>query len=79
VTGHQVLVGDRLYPVIGAVSASHSIIEVGPEQTVRVGDVATLLGSDRPELHPNSVAQSTGRSVYDILMHLNPDLPKIVL
>lgn len=79
VTGQQVLVGDRLYPVIGAVSASHSIIEVGPEQTVRVGDVATLLGSDRPELHPNAVAEATGRSVYDILMHLNPGLPKIVL
>jgi alanine racemase len=79
VNGQQVLVGDRLYPVIGSVSASHSIIEVGTEQTVRVGDVATLLGSDRPELHPNAVAEATGRSVYDILMHLNPGLPKIVL
>jgi alanine racemase len=79
VTGQRVLVGDRLYPIIGSVSASHSIIEVGAEQTVRVGDVATLLGSDRPELHPNAVADITGRSVYDILMHLNPGLPKIVL
>lgn len=79
VAGQRVLVGERLYPVIGAVSASHAIIEVGPEQTVRVGDVATLLGPDRPETHPNAVAAVTGRSVYDVLMHLNPALPKIVV
>jgi alanine racemase len=79
VNGQRVLVGDRLFPVIGSVSASHSIIEVGPEQAVRVGDIATLLGSDPPELHPNAVADVTGRSVYDVLMHLNPGLPKVVL
>ena len=79
VNGHRVLVGDRLYPVIGSVSASHSIIEVGAEQTVQVGDIATLLGPDRPELHPNAVAATTGRSVYDVLMHLNPGLPSLVL
>jgi len=72
-----VLVGDRLYPVIGAVSASHSIIEVGDEELVRIGDVATFLGPDRPEIHPNEVARVTG-SVYDLLMHLNPALPRFV-
>jgi alanine racemase len=78
VKGAKVLVGDRLYPVIGAVSASHSIIEVGDEETVRIGDVATFLGPDRPEIHPNEVARVTG-SVYDLLMHLNPALPRIVV
>jgi alanine racemase len=79
VKGQRVLIGDHLYPAIGAVSASHTIVEVGPEQTVRVGDVATLVGPDRPEIHPNAVAASTGRSVYDILMHLNPGHPKFVV
>jgi alanine racemase len=78
VKGAKVLVGDRLYPVIGAVSASHSIIEVGDEETIRIGDVATFLGPDRPEIHPNEVARVTG-SVYDLLMHLNPALPRIVV
>ena len=71
------LVGDVLYPVIGAVSASHCIIEVGADERVRVGDVATLMGPDRPEIHPNAVAEVTG-SVYDLLMHLNPTLPRFV-
>ena len=78
VKGAKVLVGDRLYPVIGAVSASHSIIEVGDEELVRIGDVATFLGPDRPEIHPNEVARVTG-SVYDLLMHLNPALPRFVV
>jgi len=78
VQGAKVLVGDRLYPVIGAVSASHSIIEVGDTEAVHIGDVATFLGPDRPEIHPNEVARVTG-SVYDLLMHLNPSLPRIVV
>jgi alanine racemase len=78
VKGAKVLVGERLYPVIGAVSASHSIIEVGDEESVHIGDIATFLGPDRPEIHPNEVARVTG-SVYDLLMHLNPALPRIVV
>jgi alanine racemase len=79
VEGAKVLIGGRLYPIIGAVSASHSIVEVGDEERVRIGDEATLLGPDHPELAPNAVAAATGRSVYDVLMHLNPDLPRLVL
>lgn len=79
VEGCEVLVGGRLYPVIGAVSASHTIIEIGEERTVDVGDEATIVGPDHPAVHPNSVAQRAGVSVYDILMHLNAGLPKRLL
>lgn len=78
VKGAKVLIGDRLYPVIGAVSASHSIVEVGDTESVRIGDIATYLGPDRPEIYPNEVARVTG-SVYDLLMHLNPSLPRVVV
>ena len=71
--------GGRLYPVIGAVSASHCIVEVGAERTVSVGDVATLVGPDDDAVHPNAVAAATGRSVYDVLMHLNGSLPKVLV
>lgn len=79
VKGCQVLIRDRLYPVIAAVSASHSIVEVGDERTVDVGDHATLVGPDRPEITPNGAAQRAGVSVYDILMHLSALLPKRVV
>ena len=79
VNGAHVLVNESAYPVIGAVSASHTIIEVGPERSVNIGDVATMLGPDHPAIHPNQLADSTGTSVYDALMHLNPTLPKVLI
>ena len=79
VTGAKALVNGETYPVIGAVSASHTIIEVGDEKKVNIGDVATLVGSGHPDIHPNTVASTTGTSVYDRLMHLSPVLPKVVL
>lgn len=79
VDGAGVLIGGRLYPVIGAVSASHCIVELGDEATAAVGDVATFMGPDVPEIQPNHLATATGTSVYDRLMHLNPSLPRILV
>ena len=78
VEGAKILINGKLYPPVGAVSASHTIVEVGREKEVDIGDVATLMGPDHPEVHPNVIATRTGRSVYDILMHLNGALPKVV-
>ena len=78
VNGARVLIGERTFPVIGAVSASHCIVELGEAPAAKVGDVATLVGPDHPDIHPNALAAATGVSVYDILMHLNPGLPRYV-
>lgn len=79
VKGAKVLVGDKVYPVIGAVSASHTIIEVGEKESVKIGDIATLLGPDHKEIHPNHISTVSGSSVYDLLMHMNPGLPKKIV
>ena len=76
--GARVRINGRLYPVIASISASHTIVELGPEQTVRAGDVATMfdwVDGSRPE----DVAVASGASVYDLLMHLNPLLPRFVM
>lgn len=75
VKGCRVLIGSKTYPVIGAVSASHTIVEVGDERSVSPGDVATLVGPDHPDVHPNTIAERAGISVYDVLMHLSARLP----
>jgi alanine racemase len=75
VQGARVLIGGRTYAVIGPVSASHTIVEVGDERTVAPGDVATLVGPDHEDIHPNTVAERAGISVYDVLMRLSPLLP----
>jgi alanine racemase len=79
VKGCEVLIGDRTYPVVGTVSASHTVVALGPDASVRVGDEATLVGPDRPALHPNIVAQRSGWSEYNMFMHLNPTLARKVI
>jgi alanine racemase len=79
VDGCEVLIGDETYPVIGAVSASHTILEIGDERRVAVGDEAVLVGPDDPAVHPNEVARRAGMSVYDVLMHLSARLPRTVV
>lgn len=79
VDGAEVLIGDKLYPVIGAVSASHTLVEVGDNKTVDVGNTATLIGPEHPAIHPNNFADTVGVSVYDVLMHMNPDLDRVVI
>jgi len=79
VKGVKVLVGGKLYPVIGAVSASHTILEIGEEPSVEIGDDATLVGPEHQEIHPNFIAELAGVSVYDILMHMSAKLPKTII
>jgi alanine racemase len=79
VNGCEVLVGDRLFKVIGAVSASHTVLELGDDKFVEVGDVATLIGPEDAAVHPNTISERGGISVYDVLMHLSARLPKRVL
>lgn len=79
VHGARVLIRNQTYPVIGAVSASHCIVELGRNSPVGVGDPCTVLGPDHPDIVPDHVSQVTGASVYDLFMHLNPQLPRILV
>jgi alanine racemase len=79
VKGCEVLIGGQLYPVIGTVSASHTILAVGDEQRVQVGDEATLVGDQHAALHPNEVARRAGYSEYNMFMHLSPQLRRVVV
>lgn len=76
--GGRVRIGQRLYPIIASISASHTIVEIGDDPLVRIGDEATLFDwtdGSRPE----DLAEACGASVYDLTMHLNPLLPRRVI
>jgi alanine racemase len=76
--GGRVRIGGALYPIIASVSASHTIVEIGSERRVEIGDEATLFDwtdGSRPE----DLAAACGASVYDLTMHLNPLLPRRVV
>jgi alanine racemase len=76
--GARVRIGDGLYPVVASVSASHTIVEIGPEPRVNIGDVATLFDWTEGS-RPEDVAASCSASVYDLLMHLGALLPRRVV
>ncbi len=76
--GGRVRIGDALYPIVASVSASHSIVEVGPEPRVAIGDVATIFDG-RDGSRPEDFALSCNSSVYDLTMHLHADLPRRVI
>jgi alanine racemase len=76
--GAKIRINGDLYPVIATVSASHSIVEIGAEEKVRVGDVATLFDA-QPGSRPEDVSEACGASVYDLTMHLNPLLPRSIV
>lgn len=76
--GCEAVVRGRTYRVIGEVSASHTVLELGEETSVSVGDTVTVVGPDDPAVHPNEVAARAGISVYDVLMHLGAKLPVVV-
>ena len=79
VKGAEALIGDRLFKVIGVVSASHTILELGAEQVVRVGDIATLIGPGNAAIHPNEVATRSETSAYDRFMHLSAGLRRVLV
>ena len=73
--GGRIRIGGTLYPIVASVSASHTIVEIGNERTVEIGDEATVFDWT-PGSRPEDLAASCGASVYDLTMHLNPLLPR---
>ncbi len=76
----SVMIGDNLYPVIGIISSNHTIVEVGQEKTVSIGDIATLTGPDHPNITPITVATQAGLARdYWIMTKLNALLSRKVV
>ena len=73
--GGWVKIRGTRYPIIASVSASHTIVEIGPDKTVNEGDVATYFDWEDGS-RPEDAAAASGASVYDLVMHLNPTLPR---
>ena len=73
--GGWVRIGGTRYPIIASVSASHTIVEIGPDKTVNEGDVATYFDWEDGS-RPEDASAASGASVYDLIMHLNPTLPR---
>lgn len=76
--GGRVRIGGELYPIIASVSASHTIVEIGSERRVGIGDEVTLFDATEGT-RPEDLAAACGASVYDLTMHLSPLLPRRIV
>jgi alanine racemase len=70
-------IGDRIFPVLEAVTANHAMVDLGDDVNVRVGDEATLIDPDRNlGLTADALAERSGLADYKILIGLSPLTPR---
>jgi alanine racemase len=74
----SVRIGSALYPIVASVSASHTIVEIGDQPRVKIGDVATIFDW-QADSRPEDLSAASGASVYDLLMHLSPFLERKIV
>jgi len=77
----KVLIGEKVYPIIaGGVNANFILVEIGEHKTVEVGDIATLVGTEKPDIAPQTLAEKAGFDFdYEIMTKLNPLLHRKVV
>jgi len=76
----EVFIRGRRYPVVASVSSNHTLVELGSTTGVEPGDEVLLFGkSEAGSIEAHEVAKSISGSVYQLLMHVNPELPRVVV
>jgi alanine racemase len=72
------LVGGRRVPIIGRISMDLTVVDITGAGGVRVGDAATLIGTDGSEtITVDEVASLAGTISYEILVGLTSRLPRV--
>jgi len=75
-----VLIGDKSFPVLPAVTSNHIMIDLGDDRTVRVGDEVVLIDNRRDSpAAADALAEVSGGSDYKFLIGLRPALPRTYL
>lgn len=74
----RVLINGRSYPVVGRVCMDQSMIDLGPETSVRVGDQVTLIGKNgKNEITCDEWADKLQTITYEITCQINPRVERV--
>ena len=74
----QALIGKKKFPVLNAVTSNHTMVDLGADREVRIGDEVRLIDPDKGTgLTADALAERSGVPDYKILIGLNPLLPRI--
>jgi alanine racemase len=78
-TGEVIIRGNR-YPIIAAVTANHTTVNITGSNDVKIGEEAVLIGKQGDgQISAEQVADWVGTSVYKIVIGMNPLLPRIYI
>jgi alanine racemase len=74
----RVLIGGRSYPLVGRVCMDQSMVDLGPETTVNVGDEVVLMGpSGEQEIPCEEWAEKLGTITYEVTCQVNPRVVRV--
>lgn len=74
----QVLIQGRRWPLIAAVTANHSTVDVTGAEALKIGDEVVLFGKQADEeLTIGELADWAGSSVYKVAIGMSPTLPRV--
>jgi alanine racemase len=74
----RVLIGGRSYPIVGRVCMDQSMVDLGPETDVKVGDEVVLMGrSGEMEIPCEEWAEKLGTITYEITCQVNPRVVRV--
>ncbi|MBK9089548.1 MAG: alanine racemase [Holophagales bacterium] len=74
----RVLIGGRSYPVVGRVCMDQSMVDLGPETDVKVGDEVVLMGPSGELVIPcEEWAARLGTITYEVTCQVNPRVVRI--
>ncbi len=74
----RVLINGRSYPVVGRVCMDQSMVNLGPQTDVQVGDEVVLIGkSGAEEISCYEWAKKLGTITYEVTCQINSRVPRI--
>jgi alanine racemase len=76
----HVLIREKRFPLIAAITANHAVVLLDDNSKITVGDEVVLIGKQGSEaISSEDIASWAEVSSYKILIHLNPHLPKVLV
>lgn len=74
----EVLIGGRRYPLCGMVSMDNITIDIGADSPVKLGQSATLIGTDGAERQTaEDLARRVGTISYELLCWISKRVPRV--
>jgi alanine racemase len=76
----HVLIRGKRYPVVGAITMDHLMVDVGPQSEVEVGDDVVLMGTSGQEtITLWEIAEQLGTIPYEVLCMVADRVPRVVV